>query len=297
MKHISIPEPCSENWNEMTPTQKGAYCQKCALEVIDFTDKSSEEIRDVLKSEMGSRVCGHIRPSQLNKLNDDFHRWFEKNETSVQRIFIFSLLLGFGLALFSCSQEQEPVVKNMQDVSLDILEHPKMLDENDLTSDTAIVNDIEHLRPADIPMPGQMIEYDFPVEGELTEIEPYDGIEIIEVESTIDGGMRFSDEYIEHLAQPEEIKVVEPVEIEFSAIAFPNPTTSTSTLRVELPQDETFNVRIFSLAGQEVNNLGPQRMHKGTNDMSLNIESLPSGMYLIMLESKERTKSVRLKKL
>jgi hypothetical protein len=34
---ISINEPCHEDWATMTETQKGAFCQKCALEVIDFT--------------------------------------------------------------------------------------------------------------------------------------------------------------------------------------------------------------------------------------------------------------------
>jgi hypothetical protein len=34
---ISIKEPCHEDWSKMTATEKGAFCQKCALEVIDFT--------------------------------------------------------------------------------------------------------------------------------------------------------------------------------------------------------------------------------------------------------------------
>lgn len=38
MKNIWINDPCSENWNEMNPTQKGAFCQKYANEVDDFIE-------------------------------------------------------------------------------------------------------------------------------------------------------------------------------------------------------------------------------------------------------------------
>lgn len=27
---ISIPKPCNENWNEMTPDQQGAFCKVCS---------------------------------------------------------------------------------------------------------------------------------------------------------------------------------------------------------------------------------------------------------------------------
>ena len=44
MKYFSIPEPCSENWNEMTSTEKGAFCQKCSNEVHDVSNMSNDEI-------------------------------------------------------------------------------------------------------------------------------------------------------------------------------------------------------------------------------------------------------------
>ena len=57
---INIPVPCTEDWNKMTPTDKGAYCDKCAFEVIDFTNQTPEEIKATLKSRMGQKTCGHI---------------------------------------------------------------------------------------------------------------------------------------------------------------------------------------------------------------------------------------------
>ena len=100
---ISIKEPCHEDWTKMTPTQKGAFCQACALEVIDFTDKSPYEIKSMLAKEFATttRTCSRITNFQLDQINDDFFKW--KNDTDAFRaVWIFSLIAVFGLSLFSC---------------------------------------------------------------------------------------------------------------------------------------------------------------------------------------------------
>ena len=45
---FEIKEPCHEDWSKMTRTEKGAFCQSCAKEVIDFTDKTGFEIKELL---------------------------------------------------------------------------------------------------------------------------------------------------------------------------------------------------------------------------------------------------------
>jgi len=34
---LSIPEPCHENWHQMTPTEQGRFCNACSKEVVDFS--------------------------------------------------------------------------------------------------------------------------------------------------------------------------------------------------------------------------------------------------------------------
>jgi hypothetical protein len=63
--HIQIPEPCHEDWNKMTTTEKVKFCQACTKEVIDFTAKSDEEI--LRHFSMHESVCGRFHPSQLNR--------------------------------------------------------------------------------------------------------------------------------------------------------------------------------------------------------------------------------------
>ncbi|MEM6684565.1 MAG: carboxypeptidase-like regulatory domain-containing protein [Bacteroidota bacterium] len=69
MKHpkvtVSIPEPCHENWQHMTPTEKGRFCKVCTKEVIDFTSKSDEEIIKYVQHQ--KNACGRFYPSQLNR--------------------------------------------------------------------------------------------------------------------------------------------------------------------------------------------------------------------------------------
>lgn len=66
MKYIiQIPEPCNENWDEMTPTEKGRYCGVCKKEIYDFTNLTDRELVDRLEN--NKNVCAKYRKSQLNK--------------------------------------------------------------------------------------------------------------------------------------------------------------------------------------------------------------------------------------
>jgi hypothetical protein len=60
---VHIPQPCHEKWNEMTPTQKGAFCGSCQKEVIDFTGKTNQQVFEILSKNKGG--CGRFYNHQL----------------------------------------------------------------------------------------------------------------------------------------------------------------------------------------------------------------------------------------
>lgn len=62
---VSIPKPCHEKWNEMTPTQKGRHCAVCTKEVIDFTTLTDEAI--VKHAMQNKNMCGRFKKTQLNR--------------------------------------------------------------------------------------------------------------------------------------------------------------------------------------------------------------------------------------
>lgn len=63
---VYIDEPCHEDWNKMTPADKGRHCTSCAKIVIDFSIMSDHEIVAYFKQSKTS-TCGHFKAGQLNR--------------------------------------------------------------------------------------------------------------------------------------------------------------------------------------------------------------------------------------
>ena len=65
---ISIPKPCSEDWSQMTASEKGRFCASCQTQVISFVGMQAKEIKDILEQETGSS-CGRFSTHQLEAFN------------------------------------------------------------------------------------------------------------------------------------------------------------------------------------------------------------------------------------
>lgn len=63
--NISIPKPCHENWEAMTPAEKGRFCSVCSKTVLDFTKASDREIVQTLNQM--ENACGRFYNHQLNR--------------------------------------------------------------------------------------------------------------------------------------------------------------------------------------------------------------------------------------
>lgn len=63
--YITIPEPCSKDWQEMTVAEKGRFCTSCQKNVFDFTNSSDREIAAVFNN--NKSVCGRFNVSQLDR--------------------------------------------------------------------------------------------------------------------------------------------------------------------------------------------------------------------------------------
>lgn len=62
---LEIKQPCSENFNQFTPTKNGGFCDSCSKEVVDFTGKSPEEIMNYFQQKSGKNTCGQFTRNQL----------------------------------------------------------------------------------------------------------------------------------------------------------------------------------------------------------------------------------------
>ncbi|WP_186774292.1 carboxypeptidase-like regulatory domain-containing protein [Chitinophaga pinensis] len=63
---LHIPQPCAENWNQMTPNEKGRFCQHCQKTVIDFSNMSDHEVANIVNRSK-EQICGRLHVSQLNR--------------------------------------------------------------------------------------------------------------------------------------------------------------------------------------------------------------------------------------
>lgn len=95
---FSVPNPCNEKWNGMIPKDNGRYCSSCQKTVIDFTNKTKEEIIDYMNKHVNQKICGTFKTSTL----------LAKTHSSEALVkFLAALLLVFGISLFSCTESNE----------------------------------------------------------------------------------------------------------------------------------------------------------------------------------------------
>ncbi|CAD0000768.1 hypothetical protein [Flavobacterium chungangense] len=115
---ISIPKPCNENWNSMSPDKNGRFCSSCNKTVIDFTKMNNPEIQKYFTENSGEeRICGHFKLNQIetaesikyDKLRSRFSRIKIK---PIKKIALFSLSLVFTLTscMGKAAVDGEPAV-------------------------------------------------------------------------------------------------------------------------------------------------------------------------------------------
>ena len=88
---LRVESPCSENWEQMLPSEKGKFCQSCSKHVIDFTNLSDKEIINIISKSSGN-ICGKLTVMQLNR-----PIYFKKEKayaTPFSKIAASFLLLG-----------------------------------------------------------------------------------------------------------------------------------------------------------------------------------------------------------
>ena len=89
---LNMVSPCHKNWDKMSVTQKGRYCNACKKEVLDLTNVDDKDLPTYLAGV--TNFCGRIQPHRLNSITNTHKRFsFKKIAASV--------IMGLGLnALF-----------------------------------------------------------------------------------------------------------------------------------------------------------------------------------------------------
>jgi ELWxxDGT repeat protein len=100
-----------------------------------------------------------------------------------------------------------------------------------------------------------------------------------------DGTSKLSDRVEVALSTPDEVQLHAP---------FPNPAQGQATVRLALPERQTVTLRLYDVLGRRVATVQDGPMAAGRSQLSLDLSSLSSGVYLLRLESDAVTQTRKL---
>lgn len=142
---ITIPKPCHEDWNAMTPKERGRLCDKCCKVVVDFTSQTTEQIAGFLKDQLnaGKKVCGRFQAEQVTApvvVQPRFPR---------KRIFLAALYFVFGSLLFTSCDNGNTEVMGKLVANVDTPQVKHLMGDTTIAVDTtkpgtAVVPDTKH---------------------------------------------------------------------------------------------------------------------------------------------------------
>ncbi|MCR8669441.1 energy transducer TonB [Aestuariibaculum sp. M13] len=177
---ISIPKPCHEDWNKMSPNEKGRFCNSCVKTVVDFTKMNSEEIQQYIKSNSHKHICGHFKQTQIDSINLRISSKTITATKSFHKTFLLALLLVMGTTLMNCTNnigykqkiDSIEVFDTLQNKVLDSVKFINAVTKND----TIIKNCIKN---TNIPAPNPTGFVEIETLGEIitSPVSPDDDIE------------------------------------------------------------------------------------------------------------------------
>ncbi|MTH14943.1 energy transducer TonB [Flavobacterium sp. LC2016-01] len=99
---ITIPEPCHENWDEMTPNENGRFCMSCSKTVVDFTSMLPQEVQHFFIQNQNNTICGRFKNEQLETITFQIPSRIVYSQTHYHKMFLLALFIAMGTTLFSC---------------------------------------------------------------------------------------------------------------------------------------------------------------------------------------------------
>jgi hypothetical protein len=294
---IQIPDPCNEDFSKMTETERGSFCKKCSIDTFDFTRLSNTEINKIIKNTKGEHICGRITNKQLAELNAGFEHWKKQNRRTFQSKFVLALVMVFGLTLFACEDDDQPLIQNIkQSIQID----------DDAFARLDYINQDLEIKTIDLFDYVEEIEMEqcLVTAGEIVyEQEPIEP-QYIAGGAMIAGGIGSTISYTEYLELTvsdtiEESILAEPILVNpdyFEAKAFPNPTTTTSQIEVDLKDEGIYQISVHNMNGQLIRSIHSGELFVGRQLFDLELENQNSGMYIVTIVSEAQTETLKVQK-
>ena len=149
--HLSIPEPCHEDWNGMKLVEKGRFCSSCEKQVFDFTRATDLQIIETYNK--NNSICGRFLPSQLDR-----ELFYPKKKKSVWLATVFFGIISLWDTKISAQENPKTEQTDVKNITVGKVANPTENQDEEITI-TGIVSD-----ESSNPMPGVIVT----VKGTLT---------------------------------------------------------------------------------------------------------------------------------
>lgn len=294
--HLSIAKPCREDWNNMTPDDKGKFCAACQKSVIDFTNMSDRQIAEFFKKPPQS-VCGRVYNDQLNR-----EIVIPKKRIPRLKYFFQFTLPVFVLFLKSCGVKDntQGKIKVQAKVSNHISEPIAtlgvMIQEIKPVKDT--IHEIHEERFTKGEMMGDVevaIEEDTikKQSDSLDEIQmekkPMDTVVVVAYPATMGKmtvGAVSSVCTSKSQTQKDSIKK-ETLSEEATFKVYPNPVKKGASLTIAFETESDYQLQFFSSSGQLI--LSQQNKTEKTSSGTIQIPSnIATGIYFLQIIAKNK---------
>jgi len=114
IQRITIPTPCNQSWQDMTPENNGRHCTQCSKVVSDFTKMTDSQIINYLAT--GSNICGRIDQKQLMAIN---RQLLTEGVSPSSRFKGWVLAIGLlgSMSFFKANAQTKPAVKQITETT------------------------------------------------------------------------------------------------------------------------------------------------------------------------------------
>lgn len=306
---VRIPEPCHEDWNKMTPDDKGRFCGSCSKSVFDFSNKTDIEIRDILLENKDKKVCGHFRRSQIDRpLNITIDLNNLPRNMSITKMFTIALFLVFGTFLFSCtdingkkiegievtnSKEEVQILGAMEMSPVELVKGDSITEQDSLIQQTIIMEEMvnggissEQIMPQEnLPLENVLIKGDTMVEETVEKAPeqyylrgavcivnhiPADSTELNEPDSVLINDRIGNTGILLNNAK--------------ELIVFPNPTSGEFTLKYDVNKRGDVRVDVLDMNGMLLKNLlNIKGQYEGKYQIPVSLNEFSAGTYFVTL--------------
>ncbi len=130
--YLRIENPCHENWSQMTPLEKGRFCDACQKKVHDFTTSTKQELVDSYQLNEG-HLCGRVKTSFLTEQFVAHQQ--NKNYLHYLKTFCLAAIIGFGASLFTVKSALASNLNKIKNEYLTIQDSIKLVEIKGVVKD------------------------------------------------------------------------------------------------------------------------------------------------------------------